>query len=79
MMWIRHESKRFKSNDDRMGVMPRKLGDDFIITSDRIPGELPSGRTPKRLSGCKLRLRDYHPRASLSPLARRALALGFPA
>ena len=31
-----------------MGVMTRKLGEDFIITSDRIAGELPSRQAPKR-------------------------------
>ena len=33
-----------------MGVMPRKLGEDFIITSDRVPGEHPSGRPPNRVA-----------------------------
>jgi hypothetical protein len=31
-----------------MGVMSRKSGEKFIITSDRIVGELPSNRIPKR-------------------------------
>ncbi len=31
-----------------MGVMTRKAGEDFIITSDRIAGELPISRAPKR-------------------------------
>lgn len=31
-----------------MGVMPRKLGENFVITSDRIPGEVSKDRTPKR-------------------------------
>jgi hypothetical protein len=31
-----------------MGVMTRKSGESFIITSDRIAGELPSSRAPKK-------------------------------
>lgn len=31
-----------------MGVMPRKSGEQFIITSDRVVGELPSNRIPKK-------------------------------
>ena len=31
-----------------MGVMPRKSGEKFIITSDRVAGELPSSRIPKK-------------------------------
>ena len=31
-----------------MGVMTRKLGENFVITSDRIAGELPSTSAPKR-------------------------------
>ena len=31
-----------------MGVMTRKSGDNFIITSDRIAGELPSNSAPKK-------------------------------
>lgn len=31
-----------------MGVMPRKSGDSFIITSDRIAGELPSKAVPRK-------------------------------
>lgn len=31
-----------------MGVMPRKSGEKFIITSDRVAGELPSSRVPKK-------------------------------
>ena len=31
-----------------MGVMPRKSGEKFIITSDRVAGELPSNRIPKK-------------------------------
>lgn len=31
-----------------MGVMTRKSDENFIITSDRIAGELPSGRAPKQ-------------------------------
>ena len=31
-----------------MGVMARKAGEEFIITSDRISGELPSVRAPKK-------------------------------
>ena len=31
-----------------MGVMPRKSGEKFIITSDRVAGELPSDRIPKK-------------------------------
>lgn len=31
-----------------MGVMPRKSGDNFIITSDRVAGELPSKQPPKK-------------------------------
>lgn len=31
-----------------MGVMPRKSGENFIITSDRIAGELPSSRISKK-------------------------------
>lgn len=31
-----------------MGVMPRKSGEKFIITSDRVAGELPSNRVPKK-------------------------------
>lgn len=30
-----------------MGVRPRKSGENFIITSDRVAGELPSNRIPK--------------------------------
>ena len=43
-------SKRCRRNDNLMGVMPRKLGDNFIITSDRSAGELPSKQAPKRRS-----------------------------
>ncbi len=31
-----------------MGVMPRKSGESFIITSDRVAGQLPSSRLPKK-------------------------------
>ena len=31
-----------------MGVMTRKSGESFIITSDRIVGELPVSRAPKK-------------------------------
>jgi uncharacterized protein (DUF736 family) len=31
-----------------MGVMARKLGEDFIITSDRVLGEVPTVRAPKK-------------------------------
>jgi hypothetical protein len=31
-----------------MGVMARKAGEEFIITSDRVSGELPSVRPPKK-------------------------------
>ena len=31
-----------------MGVMPRKSGENFIIISDRVAGELPSNRIPKK-------------------------------
>lgn len=31
-----------------MGVMPRKSGDNFIITSDRLVGELPSKQASKK-------------------------------
>ena len=31
-----------------MGVMPRKFGEQFMITSDRVAGELPSDRVPKK-------------------------------
>jgi hypothetical protein len=31
-----------------MGVMTRKSGEDFIITSDRVAGELPTLRAPRR-------------------------------
>ena len=31
-----------------MGVMPRKSGEKFIITSDRVAGELPSNRIPRK-------------------------------
>ena len=31
-----------------MGVMPRESGEKFIITSDRVAGELPSNRIPKK-------------------------------
>ena len=31
-----------------MGVMPRKSGEHFIITSDRSAGELPSKSAPKK-------------------------------
>ena len=31
-----------------MGVMALKSGEIFIITSDRIAGELPSSKTPKK-------------------------------
>lgn len=31
-----------------MGVMPRKSGEKVIITSDRVAGELPSSRIPKK-------------------------------
>jgi hypothetical protein len=30
-----------------MGVMTRKSGENFVITSDRIAGELPTNRPPK--------------------------------
>jgi hypothetical protein len=33
---------------DLMGVMTRKAGENFIITSDRIAGELPSNSAPKK-------------------------------
>ena len=33
-----------------MGVMPRKAGEKFIITSDRVVGELPNNRIPKQTS-----------------------------
>jgi hypothetical protein len=31
-----------------MGVMARKAGEEFIITSDRVAGEVPSVRAPKK-------------------------------
>jgi hypothetical protein len=31
-----------------MGVMSRKSGDNFIIASDRIPGELPIKHAPQK-------------------------------
>ncbi len=31
-----------------MGVMPCKSGENFIITSDCVAGELPSSRVPKK-------------------------------
>lgn len=31
-----------------MGVMSRKSGDNFIITSDRVAGELPIKHAPKK-------------------------------
>jgi hypothetical protein len=31
-----------------MGVMARKAGEEFIITSDRVVGEVPSVRAPKK-------------------------------
>jgi hypothetical protein len=31
-----------------MGVMPRKSGEKFIITSDRVAGELPTNRVPSK-------------------------------
>lgn len=31
-----------------MGVMPRKSGENFIITSDRTAGELPTKAVPKK-------------------------------
>jgi hypothetical protein len=31
-----------------MGVMTRKSGESFIITSDRIAGELPTSHAPKK-------------------------------
>jgi hypothetical protein len=42
------KSGRFSRNGNLMGVMARKSGDNFIITSDRIEGELPSIRAPKK-------------------------------
>ncbi len=40
--------ERFRSKGNFMGVMPRKSGEKFIITSDRVAGELPSNRVPKK-------------------------------
>jgi len=40
--------ERFIRRGNSMGVMPRKSGEIFIITSDRVAGELPSNRVPKR-------------------------------
>ena len=40
--------KQFKSKGNIMGVMPRKSGEKFIITSDRVAGELPSNSVPKK-------------------------------
>ncbi len=37
-----------KASGDSMGVMPRKSGEKFVITSDRAAGELPSVRIAKR-------------------------------
>ena len=31
-----------------MGVMTRKAGEEFIITSDRMAGELPTSHAPKK-------------------------------
>jgi hypothetical protein len=31
-----------------MGVMPRKSGENFIITSDKVVGEPPSKQAPKK-------------------------------
>ncbi len=31
-----------------MGVMARQAGEEFIITSDRVAGEVPSIRAPKK-------------------------------
>mgnify|MGYP001341674155 CR=1 FL=1 len=31
-----------------MGVMSRKSGDNFIITSDKVVGEVPSKQAPKK-------------------------------
>ena len=31
-----------------MGVMTRKSGETFIITSDRVAGEVPTNRAPRR-------------------------------
>jgi hypothetical protein len=41
-------SERSSRNGGLMGVMTRKLGESFIITSDRIPGELPTSQAPKK-------------------------------
>ena len=42
------EFNRFGRNGELMGVMTRKSGESFIITSDRLAGELPSSRAPKK-------------------------------
>ena len=39
--------ERFRSKGKFMGVMPCKSGAKFIITSDRVAGELASDRVPK--------------------------------
>ncbi len=31
-----------------MGIMARKLGEQFVVTTDRMAGELPSKSAPKR-------------------------------
>jgi hypothetical protein len=42
------EKRAIQKQGNFMGVMPRKSGEKFIITSDRVAGELPSNRVPKK-------------------------------
>lgn len=42
------EREQFRIKGNFLGVMPRKSGENFIITSDRVAGELPSHRVPKK-------------------------------
>jgi hypothetical protein len=49
---IRAEFHRSRKNGDLMGVMTRKSGESYIITSDRIAGQVSTKRAPdKRASG----------------------------
>jgi len=48
MKWMRHKRLTIQKQGKLMGVMPRKSGDNFIITSDRIEGEAPSKQASRR-------------------------------
>jgi hypothetical protein len=48
MAFVRHDLRKNQKQGKLMGVMSRKSGDSFIITSDKVVGEAPSKQAPKK-------------------------------